>query len=172
MTSRRLSRVLTYAPDDLFKLVGDVRRYPEFVPWITSMRVWNEREIEPGTTSLDAEAGVGFSFLRERFTTRVKRDGTARRIDIQLLSGPFRRLNSVWSFEPHPSGTLLKFEIDFEFSGRLLDQVLAANMDRATTKLIGCFEARAKVLFTPVRQSGPAPSPASGSGPATGGAPA
>ena len=66
------------------------------------MRVWNARELEPGVSQLDAEAGVGFSFLRERFSTRVRRDAKARRIEVQLLSGPFRRLHAVWSFEPHP----------------------------------------------------------------------
>ncbi len=83
-------RVLPYTPDELFELVGDVRRYPDFVPWISAMRVWNERADGEGVTLLDAEAAVGFSFLRERFATRVRRDRMNRRIEVQLLSGPFR----------------------------------------------------------------------------------
>ena len=63
-------RFLPYAPAQLLEMVGDVKAYPEFVPWITSMRVWNERTGEHGESQLDAEAGVGFSFLRERFSTR------------------------------------------------------------------------------------------------------
>jgi coenzyme Q-binding protein COQ10 len=168
MARCRLSRVLPYSPDELFSLVGDVRRYPEFVPWISAMRVWNERNESETVSTLDAEAAVGFSFLRERFATRVRRDSEARRIEVQLLSGPFRRLHAVWSFEPHAVGTELKFAIDFEFKAKLLDGMLAANLDRATAKLIACFETRANALFTPLR----AAVRASRAGPAAGGAPA
>jgi coenzyme Q-binding protein COQ10 len=168
MARCRLSRVLPYAPDELFSLVGDVRRYPEFVPWISAMRVWNERAESETVSTLDAEAAVGFSFLRERFATRVRRDSAARRIEVQLLSGPFRRLHAIWSFEPHAVGTELKFEIDFEFKAKLLEGMLAANLDRATGKLIACFETRANALFTPLRAAVRASRP----GQAAGGAPA
>ena len=59
-----VSRVLPYTPEQLFTLVGDVDRYPEFVPWITSMRTWNRRALSETLETLDAEAGVGFSFLK------------------------------------------------------------------------------------------------------------
>ncbi len=128
-------------------MVGDVDRYPQFVPWITAMRTWNVQQIEPGITSLDAEAGVGFSFLREMFSTRVTRDAKARRINVALIRGPFRALKNDWEFLPDPGGTRIEFSIDFEFKSRLLDGFLAANMDRAVQKLIGCFEGRARVLY-------------------------
>ncbi len=139
--------MLPYTPDQMFALVGDVRAYPQFVPWLTQMRVWNETEIAPGVTALDAEAAVGFSMLRETFATRVTRDAEARQIDVSLLYGPFKRLRNHWAFTPHPSGTEVRFEIDFEFKSRLLDGLLAANMGRAVDKLIACFEARAAALY-------------------------
>ena len=138
---------MPFAPDDLFVMVGDVERYPEFVPWLTAMRTWNHHDIEPGVASVDAEAGVGFSFLRETFATRVIRDANARHIGVNLLRGPFRVLRNDWRFEPHPGGTLVEFSIEFEFKTRLLDAFLAANMDRAVDKLIACFEARASALY-------------------------
>ena len=76
MARHHVERVLPYTPMQLYTLVGDVRRYPEFVPWITSMRVWNEHVEAPGLSVCDAEATVGFSFLREKFATRVRRDST------------------------------------------------------------------------------------------------
>lgn len=147
---------MPYSPDQLFELVGDVRRYPEFVPWITGMRVWNEREVSPGVRTLDAEASVGFSFLKERFATRVTLDGSGPSpvIEVQLIRGPFRRLANRWGFEPVPEGTRLTFDIDFEFRSRLLDLTLAANFDRAVEKLMSCFEARAAALHPkPVSRS-------------------
>ncbi len=140
-------RILPYTPVQLLDLVGDVRAYPQFVPWITSMRVWNERTDEQGAAVLDAEAGVGFSFLRERFSTRVRRDPAAREITVNLLHGPFRRLYNRWTFSEDPTGTRIDFEIDFEFKSRLLASLLAANFHRAVDRLIGCFEDRAKVLY-------------------------
>jgi coenzyme Q-binding protein COQ10 len=141
-----VTRILPYSPDLLFQMVGDVDRYPQFVPWITSMRTYNAKDLEPGVSSLDAEAGVGFAFLREKFATRVTRDATARTITVALISGPFRALRNDWRFLAHEQGTRVEFTIDFEFKSRLMDAFLAANMDRAIQKLIACFEARARAL--------------------------
>ena len=140
-------RILPYAPDALFDMVGDVGRYPEFIRWITAMEAQPAYETEPGVTVLDAEAAVGFSFLTERFSTRVKRDATRRQIDVSLLSGPFKRLYNRWRFLPHADGTEVIFDIDFEFKSRMLDLMLKANFATAVDKLIGSFEDRAKVLY-------------------------
>lgn len=122
-------------------------RYPEFVPWITSMRTWNARETGEGLSQLDAEAGVGFSFLKERFATRVRRDAGAAQIDVSLLSGPFRKLTNRWRFTPEGDGTRVEFDIDFQFKTRLLDGLLAANFHHAVERLMACFEDRAKALY-------------------------
>ena len=147
MARYHLVRVLPYAPDALFEMVGDVARYPEFVRWITHMRVGDTLDSEPGVTVLDAEAAVGFSFLSERFTTRVRRDAGRRQIDVSLISGPFKHLYNRWKFQLHPDGTEVIFDIDFEFKSRLLDAMLKANLNAAVDKLIGSFEARAKALY-------------------------
>ena len=68
-------------------------------------------------------------------------------VPVRLLSGPFKRLENDWRFEPHPTGCKVIFDIDFAFKSRMLDLVLAANFDRAVDKLIGCFEARAEALY-------------------------
>lgn len=151
-----VSRVLPYAPEQLFRLVGDVAKYPEFVPWITAMRTWNARTLSEGVEAVDAEAGVGFSFLRERFATRVRRDAHNRQIDVSLISGPFRRLENRWRFLDAGHGcTRIEFDIDFIFKSRVLETVLRANFGHAVDKLINCFEARAKALY------GSAPPPSS-----------
>jgi coenzyme Q-binding protein COQ10 len=142
-----LTHVLPFTPDQLFALVGDVRRYPEFVPWISTLSVEGERDEGEGVSVLDAEVSVGFAFLQEHFATRVRRDAVNREILVTLLRGPFKRLSNRWRFEPHPLGSKLYFEIDFEFKSRLLDALLRANFDRAVGKLVACFEARAAQLY-------------------------
>lgn len=141
-----VTRVLPYAPEQLFELVGDVENYPKFVPWITAMRTWNGR-VDGAVSTVDAEAQVGFSFLREKFATRVRRDREALSIDVSLLYGPFKRLSNGWRFVPEGDATRVEFVIDFAFKAALLDAMLAANIDKAANKLIACFEDRAKQIY-------------------------
>ena len=147
MAVHRVTRILPYTPDQLLDLVADVRAYPEFVPWVTSMRVWNEREEGHGVTLLDAEAGVGFAVLREKFSTWVRRDANLNLVEVGLIRGPFKHLKNRWEFHPHPDGARLEFMIDFAFKSRMLDMMLNANFDRAVNALIRCFEARARALY-------------------------
>ena len=142
-----LTRKLPYAPDQLFSLVGDVETYPEFVPWITRMRVSNRREEGPGVQMLDAEAEVRFAFISERFSTRVRCDAPALEINVNLIRGPFRKLENRWRFKPQGAGTVVQFEIDFEFSSRLLDALLRANAGYAAERIMRCFDERARVLY-------------------------
>ena len=149
MAVHRVTKILPYQPDQLADLVADVRAYPDFVPWVTSMRTWNRREERPGVCVEDAEAGVGFSFLKERFSTWVRHDRNRDVVEVGLLRGPFRHLKNRWEFLPDPAGTRVEFMIDFAFKSRLLDGVLHANFDRAVSKLMHCFEARAAKLYGP-----------------------
>lgn len=143
-----VSKHLPYAPDQLFALVGDVMAYPDFVPWITSMRTWNARVLGEGVETLDAEAGIGFSFLKERFSSRVRRDSQGRRIEVTLLSGPFKRLANRWEFfAAEDGGTRVEFDIDFQFKSRLLEALLTANFGHAVDRLMTCFEDRARALY-------------------------
>jgi coenzyme Q-binding protein COQ10 len=143
-----VSKLLPFTPDQLFRLVGDVEAYPQFVPWINSMRTWNARKLGEGVEAVDAEASVGFSFLKERFSTRVRRDARNRQIDVSLLSGPFKRLENRWRFLDAGHGcTRVEFDIDFAFKSRLLEALLTANFAHAVDKLMACFEARAKALY-------------------------
>ncbi|MEH6698093.1 MAG: type II toxin-antitoxin system RatA family toxin [Brevundimonas sp.] len=143
MAVHTLTRILPYAPDQLAALVADVRAYPDFVPWVTSMRVWNAREEAPGVSLLDAEAGVGFAFLKERFSTWVRHDANQSKVEVGLIRGPFKHLKNRWAFFPHPEGARLEFMIDFAFRSPLLDAMLKANFDRAVESLIRRFEAEA-----------------------------
>ena len=112
------------------------------------MRTWNARSLGEGVESVDAEAGIQFSFLKERFSTRVRRDAALRRIDVSLLAGPFRRLTNNWAFfDAGEGGARVEFDIDFQFKSRLLEALLAANFVHAVDRLMECFEARAEALY-------------------------
>tara|TARA_R110002051_G_scaffold90127_1_gene158768 strand:+ start:6102 stop:6557 length:456 start_codon:yes stop_codon:yes gene_type:complete len=145
----RVTKILPYTPEQLAGLVADVRAYPDFVRWVTAMRVWNLREEAPGVTVLDAEAQVGFSFLKERFSTWVRHDRTVPSVEVGLIRGPFRYLKNRWTFHADPGGTRLEFMIDFAFKSPILNAMLEANFNRAVSALIGSFEAEARRRYGP-----------------------
>ena len=150
------SKQLPYTPDQLFTLVGDVQRYPEFVPWITALRTWNARALSEDVDTLDAEASVGFAFLKEKFATRVRRDAANKQIDVSLLSGPFRKLVNRWRFiDAGEAGARIEFDIEFQFKSRLLEGLLKANFHHAVERLMTCFEDRAALLYGAPREVSP-----------------
>jgi coenzyme Q-binding protein COQ10 len=140
-------RTLAYTPEQLLELVADVKAYPDFIPWITGIKTWNQVDHKGGVTQFDAEATISFSFLTERFATRVLRDRGRNRVQVSLLYGPFRSLSNIWEFEASLDGTTVDFIIDFEFKTRLLDGLLKANMSSAVNRLMQCFEDRADALY-------------------------
>lgn len=136
---------LFHAPDDLFGLVIDVRRYPEFISQITAMRVLQEK---PG--DLTAEARVRYKFVSERFVTRVRSDAEARSIDVSFVAGPFRELENRWRFHQLSDGsTLVDFFIRAAFKNGFLQMLLESQKDRAARILVGKFEAEAQRRFQP-----------------------
>ena len=162
MHSTRVTRILPYRPDQLFDLIADVESYPQFLPWVGTLRTWNRTESQDGVRSLDAEAKVGFAIVRETFATRVKLDERRQTIEVGLLYGPFKRLRNLWRFLPEGQGTRVEFEIDFEFKSRLLDTILAANVRHAADRLIGCFEGRARKLYGSTASTSARPAAADG----------
>lgn len=139
MSLLEVERRVAHRPEDLFDLVGDVKRYPHFIPWIKAMRVTEMREQGPYKIRFLAEALVGFKMIRERFATWVARDARTLSIDVDLHSGPFRMLQNRWRFIPDGDGCVVKFAIDFEFSSPLLQGILTMNKERAAKAVMDAF---------------------------------
>ena len=142
MPTHAEKRYLPYAPADLYGLVADIEKYPEFLPWCLALRVRNR----DGDT-LSSDMVIGFKMFRESFTTQVTLNPT-HRIDVEYLNGPFRYLNNHWIFEDGENGgCVIDFYVDFEFRSALLQKVIGVVFNEAVTKMINAFEARAdKVL--------------------------
>ena len=147
MPTHAEQRVLPYTPEQLFALVADVERYPEFLPWCLAARVKERR-----TDLVVADMIIGFRMFRERFTSRVTLD-PPRRIDVTYAEGPFRRLNNHWVFEQVPGGGCrIDFYVDFEFKSRLMQRLIEVLFSEAVRRMVGAFEKRAAGLYgTPSR---------------------
>ena len=144
MPTHAEQRPLPYQPQELFELVADVERYPEFLPWCKAARV---RQRESQERQIVADLVVGFKMVRERFTSRVDLEPEERVIRVQYVDGPFRYLNNTWQFIEHADGCMIDFYVDFEFRSRVLQKMLQPLFNEAVRRMVAAFEGRAKELY-------------------------
>jgi len=135
-------RILPFRPEQLYDLVIDVERYPEFLPWCVAARILTQTEGE-----MTAELAIGFKGIRETFISRVRHDRAALRIDVSYEDGPFRHLVNHWRFEAVKAGCLLEFHVDFAFRSRLLEALIGKLFDEAVRRMVRAFETRAGALY-------------------------
>ncbi len=138
------SRTLPYRPADLCRLVGDVRAYPDFIPWLLSLRVLKEEPRPEGGWEGVASAIVGWKAITETFSTRVRCEPSKGEVDVALVSGPFHALDNSWRFEPEGDGSRVRFRIAYQFKNPLLQALVAANKDKVASRVMGAFEREAK----------------------------
>ncbi len=142
MPQHRETRQLPYSPEQMFALVADVERYPEFLPWCVACRV----TARPSPTELTADLAVGFKMVREQFTSRVVLTPTER-IEVRYLKGPFQHLENEWRFAPVPGGARVDFALSFEFRSALLQSLIGALFEEAVRRMVTAFETRARKLY-------------------------
>jgi coenzyme Q-binding protein COQ10 len=142
VTTHRQTLELPYRPEDLFDLVADVGRYPDFIQWIQALKILSEQEDASGM-QCRAEVIVGFKGFRETFVTDVNARREELAIEVSLVRGPFRKLSNVWRFAQSPAGTRVEFLIVFEFRNFMLQTLADANRGYAIRRLIDAFVAEA-----------------------------
>lgn len=151
MPTHAEKRTLPYAADEMFALIADVARYPEFLPWISAARLRSRRPLpdEEGEV-IDADLVVSFKVFREKFGSRVTLRPAARQIDVEYLDGPFRYLRNHWKFEPRGEKACeIDFFVDFEFRSAILQKVIGLVFHEAMQRVVRAFERRAEELYGP-----------------------
>jgi coenzyme Q-binding protein COQ10 len=143
-TTIEAERVLPFAPGDLCRLVGDVREYPKFIPWLQSLRIVKEEPLADGGWQGVATAIVGWKAVTERFSTTVRSEPTKGEVDVSLVSGPFHALDNRWRFEPHEKGAKVRFWISYHFKNPVLNALVSANKDKLANRIMGAFETEAR----------------------------
>jgi coenzyme Q-binding protein COQ10 len=147
MPTHAEKKILPYTREQLFDVVADVRRYPEFLPWCVAARVISHTE-----TELVADLTIGFKMFRETFRSQVSLERPGH-VHVRYLNGPFRYLNNHWRFAQVDGGTEVDFFVDFEFKSRLLQAVIGTVFNEAVRLMVRAFERRAYILY---RRSAPA----------------
>ncbi|MBV9330576.1 MAG: SRPBCC family protein [Alphaproteobacteria bacterium] len=141
-------RQVSHGAQQMFDLVADVERYPEFVQLCHSLKVRQRTFEDYGTEVVVADMTVSFKLVRETFTTRVTLDRSNLKILVEYLHGPFRNLESRWTFEPKGAGACeVGFYLSYEFKSRMLAALMGAMFDAAFARFSAAFEKRADAIY-------------------------
>ena len=145
----RDERRVRHKAEEMFDLVADVERYPEFVPLCRAIKVRGRKPEADGRETLVADMTVGYKLIRETFKSRVTLDRPRLKVTVHYIDGPFSRLENVWTFkdETEPEGSRVGFFIDYEFRSRTLSALMGSMFDMAFRKFAGAFERRADVVY-------------------------
>jgi coenzyme Q-binding protein COQ10 len=152
MPQFRTKRRVRHAAADMFDLVADIERYPEFVPLCQSMRVRKRTAVGEGIETVVADMTVAYKVLHETFTSRVTLDRPNLQILVEYLNGPFSRMENRWDF--HPVGDHLcdvEFFISYEFRSRMFAMLMGAMFDTAFRRFSQAFERRADQVYGRVK---------------------
>jgi coenzyme Q-binding protein COQ10 len=147
MPTHSETRHLPYSAQQMYDLVADVERYPEFLPWTAAARVRSVRDDGERKVML-ADLVISFKVFRERFGSRVTLWPEKRKIDTEYLDGPFSKMVSNWGFaEAEDGGCDVSFNVDFEFRNRLLQTTATIFFNDAMQRVVRAFERRAAELY-------------------------
>ncbi|MBR1212115.1 type II toxin-antitoxin system RatA family toxin [Bradyrhizobium sp. JYMT SZCCT0180] len=137
-----------HTAQQMFDLVADVERYPEFVPLCHSLKIRQRMAQPDGTEIVVADMTVSFKLVRETFTSRVTLDRANLKILVEYLKGPFSNLENRWSFEPKSETDCdVGFFISYEFKSRMLAMLMGTMFDTAFHRFAAAFEKRADVVY-------------------------
>jgi coenzyme Q-binding protein COQ10 len=155
MQSHSERRILPYPPREMFALVADIERYPEFLPWCIAARIRSRED-----NVVIADLVIGHSFIREKFTSRVTLqpapdDTSEARIDVEYIAGPMEHMSNRWIFRPvgldgtkgGTPATDIDFYVEFKFRSKMLEKLMGLLFHEVVTRMVRAFETRAAAIL-------------------------
>lgn len=147
MPTHSETKHLPYSAQQMYDLVADVGKYPEFLPWTAAARVTKHEEKPDGSEVMEADLVISFKVFREKFASRVVLYPEDGKIDTKYLDGPFKHMISNWKFTDTESGCKVDFHVDFEFRNRILQSAAGLFFYEAMQRIVRAFERRANALY-------------------------
>ena len=140
---------MPYSASQMYALIADIEKYPEFLPWCAAIRIRNRAsDAVARSETVDADMIVSFKVFREKFGSRVVLRPDVQQIDVSYLDGPFKYLENRWKFTPVDDGSCeVDFYVDFEFRSRTLQALIGAVFNQAMQQVVRAFERRAEALY-------------------------
>ena len=141
-------RRVRHTASQMYDLVADVERYPEFVPLCQSLKIRQRTPKDDGTEIVVADMTVSFKLVRETFTSKVTLDRANLKIQVEYLRGPFSNLENRWTFEPKSETECdVGFFLNYEFKSRMLAMLMGSMFDAAFGRFAAAFEKRADQIY-------------------------
>lgn len=141
-------RRVRHSAADMFDLVADVEKYPDFVPLCDGMKVRSQTDKDDGVTVMVAEMTVAYKMIRQTFTSRATLDKSNLKILVEYLDGPFSRMQNRWAFSASGEGeSEIEFFIDYEFKSRTFGMLMGAVFDTVYRRMAAAFEKRADEVY-------------------------
>lgn len=142
MHTHREKRVLPHTAQQMFDMVADVERYPEFLPWCIGCRI-----VKRNGNAFTADLMVGYKVLREKFTSKVELSEPGQ-IDVTYITGPMKHLYNQWRFTDNADGSCtVDFFIEFQFRNRIFEKLVGKVFDEIVKRMVGAFVERADDLY-------------------------
>ena len=136
-------RIIKHTPNNLFNLVADVKKYPEFLPWCLGARI---KKLD--LTSFEADLIIGFKIYKEIYSSKITLDKKKKKIIVDYKDGPFEYLQNYWLFKDNPVGCEIEFMVDFKFKSIFLQTLMETLFNDAVKKMVKAFENRANQLYS------------------------
>tara|TARA_B100000700_G_scaffold294848_1_gene357191 strand:- start:165 stop:608 length:444 start_codon:yes stop_codon:yes gene_type:complete len=146
MSSASIKKIIPCKKDQLIKMVLDIEKYPEFVPWCIEGKIYDKKESKDLIT-FNGDLKVGKSLLNETFSSHVSYYKEKDKIIVTNLDGPLKYLKNEWSFKEINNGTQLEFLIDFELKNPILNSIMKKSFEIGLNKIAKSFEERAIKLY-------------------------
>ena len=142
MTIISKSALVSFSPEEMFRLIDDIESYPKFLPWCAKAT-----EISRDEKNIEASVLISHSGFNKEFTT--ENTNTAfHKIEMHLVNGPFKNLDGIWLFEPlGDTACKVSLNLEFEFSSKIVGVTLGPVFSKIANTLVDAFIKRADVVY-------------------------
>ena len=147
MPTASIKKNISCSKENLIKMVLDIEKYPEFVPWCLKGKIHSIND-RGNKNEIIADLTIGKSFLNETYKSLVIYDKSLDYILVTNIEGPLKYLENKWYFKSIKNTTEVDFSINFELKSKILNLLIAKSFDIGIRKITDAFEQRAKKLFS------------------------
>ena len=146
MPSASIKKEIPCSKENLIKMVLDIEKYPEFVPWCLDSKIYNKND-KGDRVEITADLTIGKSFFNETYKSFVIYDKFNDSINVTNIEGPLRHLENKWIFRQTGDSSEVNFYVNFELKNKILNILMIKTFDLGLKKIADAFEKRANELF-------------------------
>ena len=146
MTSASIKKIIPCKKSDLIKIILDIEKYPEFVPWCINGKIHRKEDMSD-MIELEADLTVGKKFLNQTYKSHVTYYKEKDKIIVSNIGGPLKHLKNEWNIKEVNNQSEVSFKIDFEIKNVFYNMIMKKSFDQGLKNIAKAFEDRAIVLF-------------------------